>query len=348
MLVAELIHMRAELTESKSKKEVLESELHNLLLQLHSSQLSKLPDSLGNQRQDQHFKPDVSAIKKKLEAEIRQSPIRIVSKEADELKFSAAAIEPAQYKAETVQLRAENAALRNEVLGLTSEVYGAKLAAKYLDKELAGRIQQLQLLGREMRGDIRDKLWRQLESEILLQRHKTVVRACRRNSSLNNSDKCPKPEPETMTEGTEQFGDIRTVMVKRKPDQGLGISITGGREHGVPILISELEANGPASLSEQLYIGDAILFVNEIDLRNACHREAVDILQQQTGDCTLQVQYIAADDSDNSLEEDGFHFRFFDEEDGCDTNNLNNPRGQEELINTPTAPRTPDSTPASR
>lgn len=77
----------------------------------------------------------------------------------------------------------------------------------------------------------------------------------------------------------------------------------------MPILISELEPNGPAALSEQLYIGDAILFVNEIDLRNACHREAVGILQQQTGDCTLQVQYIAADDSDNSLEEDGFHFR---------------------------------------
>lgn len=344
---AELIHMRAELIESKSKKEVLESELHNLLLQLHSSQLSKLPDSLSNKRQEQHLKPDVTAIKKKLEAEIRQSPIRIVNKESEELKFSPAAIEPAQCKAETAQLRSENAALRNEVLALTSEVYGAKLAAKYLDKELAGRIQQLQLLGREMRGDIRDKLWRQLESEILLQRHKTVVRACRRNSSLNSSEKCPKPEPETVTEGTEHFGDIRTVIVKRKPDQGLGISITGGREHGVPILISELEPNGPAALSEQLYIGDAILFVNEIDLRNACHREAVGILQQQTGDCALQVQYIAADDSDNSLEEDGFHFRFFDE-DVCDTNNLNNPRGPEEMINTPTAPRTPDSTPASR
>lgn len=70
-----------------------------------------------------------------------------VSKESDELKFSPAAVEPAQYKAETAQLRSENASLRNEVLALTSEVYGAKLAAKYLDKELAGRIQQLQLLG---------------------------------------------------------------------------------------------------------------------------------------------------------------------------------------------------------
>lgn len=70
-----------------------------------------------------------------------------------------------------------------------------------------------------------------------------------------------------------------------------------------------MEPNGPAAVSEQLYIGDAILYVNDIDLRNACHREAVSILQQQQGDCTLQVQYIAADESDNSLEEDGFNFR---------------------------------------
>lgn len=80
-------------------------------------------------------------------------------------------------------------------------------------------------LGRDMRGDIRDKLWRQLEAEILLQRHKTVVRACRRNSALNN-EKCSKPDSETVTDRTEQFGDIRNVLVKRLPDQGLGISIT--------------------------------------------------------------------------------------------------------------------------
>lgn len=74
-------------------------------------------------------------------------------------------------------------------------------------------------------------------------------------------------------------------------------------------MISELEARGPASLTEKLFIGDAILFVNDKDLRQACHKEAVDILQQQLGDCVLQVQYIAADDSDNSLEEDSYNFR---------------------------------------
>uniref|UniRef100_A0A6P7HCY9 Uncharacterized protein LOC114349341 n=1 Tax=Diabrotica virgifera virgifera TaxID=50390 RepID=A0A6P7HCY9_DIAVI len=345
---AELIHMRAELTDSKSKREVLENELHHLLLQLHSSQLSRLPDSLGNKRHDQYIKPEVNVIKQKLEAEIRQSPLRGAgSKDHEELKINPTLLEPAQYKANIMQLQSENATLRNEILALTSEVYGAKLASKYLDKELAGRIQQLQLLGREMRGDIRDKLWRQLESEILLQRHKTVVRACRRNSTLNGSEKGMKPEAESNTEATEHFGDVRTVAVKRKPDQGLGISITGGREHGVPILISELEPNGPAALSEQLYIGDAILFVNDIDLRNSCHREAVNILQQQQGDCTLQVQYIAADDSDNSLEEDGFNFRFF-EESVCDANNATNYKSTDDMINTPTAPRTPESSSGSR
>lgn len=78
-----------------------------------------------------------------------------------------------------------------------------------------------------MRGDIRDKLWRQLESEILLQRHKTVVRACRRNSMVYNNEKSSqKTEIDSIPEKTEHFGDIRTVVVKRKSGQGLGISIT--------------------------------------------------------------------------------------------------------------------------
>lgn len=67
--------------------------------------------------------------------------------------------------------------------------------------------------------------------------------------------------------------------------------------------------NGPAALCGNLFVGDAILSVNSVDLRQACHREAVDILQKQTGDCVFEVQYIAADDSDNSLSEDGYNFQ---------------------------------------
>lgn len=54
------------------------------------------------------------------------------------------------------------------------------------------RIQQIQLLGRDMRGAEHDKLWNQLEAEIHLHRHKTVIRACRGRN--NRKKKLPLPE----------------------------------------------------------------------------------------------------------------------------------------------------------
>ena len=53
------------------------------------------------------------------------------------------------------------------------------------------RIQQIQLLGRDMRGAEHDKLWNQLEAEIHLHRHKTVIRACR--GRANRKKKLPTP-----------------------------------------------------------------------------------------------------------------------------------------------------------
>ncbi len=57
--------------------------------------------------------------------------------------------------------------------------------------------------------------------------------------------------------------------------------LQGGKEHGVPILISEIHEGQPADRCKGLFIGDAILSVNGIDLRNAKHSEAVQILSQQ-------------------------------------------------------------------
>ncbi|XP_013177586.1 PREDICTED: Golgi-associated PDZ and coiled-coil motif-containing protein-like [Papilio xuthus] len=225
-------------------------------------------------------------------------------------------------RAEAAQLARENAALRDTVLALHSELFGARLATKYLDKELAGRIQQLQLLGRDMRSEVRDSLWAQVEAEILLQRHKTLVRVCRGLSPRPPRPRAPAARP-------------RTVRVRRSPHLGLGISVTGGREHGVPILISELEAGGPAALTGELYVGDAILAINDLDLTQACHKEAVQALQSVKGDCALCVQFIATDDDDR-LSEDNYRFPLYPE-DGevfCEEGDGSGA--------TPTAPRTPD------
>lgn len=63
--------------------------------------------------------------------------------------------------------------------------------------------------------------------------------------------------------------------------------IQGGKEHGVPILISEIHPTQPAERCGGLHVGDAILAVNNINLRDAKHKEAVTILSQQVRD-TLQ------------------------------------------------------------
>ena len=46
---------------------------------------------------------------------------------------------PAQLEADMQELKRENYDMKQYVLALQGEVYGARLAAKYLDKELAGR-----------------------------------------------------------------------------------------------------------------------------------------------------------------------------------------------------------------
>ncbi|VDL90119.1 unnamed protein product [Schistocephalus solidus] len=81
-----------------------------------------------------------------------------------------------------VSLKAQSAC--EKIARAEDEVYGARMAAKYLDKELAGRIQQIQLVCQKMDGPEYERLWNTLESEILLHRHKTVIRACRGRLNL--------------------------------------------------------------------------------------------------------------------------------------------------------------------
>ncbi|CAC5425658.1 Golgi-associated PDZ and coiled-coil motif-containing protein [Mytilus coruscus] len=289
--------MRSDMIEMKSSKALVEKELHNVLLQLHSLQLQK--------QAEKGIEADSTSIMKKLEDELQ----------AQKAEF----LNMAKLEAEVKELRKENTELRQYVLALQGEVYGARLAAKYLDKELAGRIQQIQLLGRDMRGAEHDKLWNQLEAEIHLHRHKTVIRACRGRN--NWKKKLPVPAGHDFKSLRKQhgLGDVRKVLIQKGADDGLGLSITGGKEHGVPILISEIHEGQPADRCENLYVGDAILSVNSIDLRNAKHAEAVQVLSQQTGDIELEVMFVSPDeDSDDENheyeDENGFRYRIYDDE----------------------------------
>lgn len=74
------------------------------------------------------------------------------------------------------------------------------------------------------------------------------------------------------------IGELRTVKFYKDAKEALGLSITGGKEHGLPILISEIHPNGLTWRCGQLYVGDSILSANKSDLRDAKHADAVRIL----------------------------------------------------------------------
>lgn len=175
------------------------------------------------------------------------------------------------------------------------------------------RIQQIQLLGRDMRGSEHDRLWNQLEAEIHLHRHKTVIRACRGRGKTKN---LPSP-PEENGSGRKGVGELRQVLLKKEPSEGLGISITGGKEHGVPILISEIHPGQPAERAGSLFVGDAILSVNGEDLRSAKHSEAVALLSAQKQSLALELLYLTPDcDSDDEANvflssDDGSSFNLY-------------------------------------
>ena len=98
------------------------------------------------------------------------------------------------------------------------------------------RIQQIQLLGRDMRGSEHDQLWNQIEAEIHLHRHKTVIRACRGRKDPNNKAPAPPPpEPQALEDEDDSdskarkrrgIGEPRTVVIQKSKTEGLGISIT--------------------------------------------------------------------------------------------------------------------------
>ncbi|XP_049579009.1 beta-2-syntrophin isoform X2 [Syngnathus scovelli] len=85
---------------------------------------------------------------------------------------------------------------------------------------------------------------------------------------------------------------VRKVRVVKQESGGLGISIKGGRENRMPILISKIFPGLAADQSRALRVGDAILSVNGNDLREATHDLAVQVLKKAGKQVTLEVKYI--------------------------------------------------------
>ncbi|RMC14937.1 hypothetical protein DUI87_07114 [Hirundo rustica rustica] len=81
----------------------------------------------------------------------------------------------------------------------------------------------------------------------------------------------------------------RCVKVLKQELGGLGISIKGGKENKMPILISKIFKGLAADQTQALYVGDAILAVNGTDLRDATHDEAVQALKRAGKEVLLEA-----------------------------------------------------------
>ncbi|OAF67496.1 hypothetical protein A3Q56_04776 [Intoshia linei] len=75
--------------------------------------------------------------------------------------------------------------------------------------------------------------------------------------------------------------DVRLVTLDKKDStqNDIGISIKGGIEIGFPIIVSQIFPDSLASKCKHLHVGDVIMSVNGLSLKDKTHSEAVKILK---------------------------------------------------------------------
>lgn len=84
------------------------------------------------------------------------------------------------------------------------------------------------------------------------------------------------------------------VQITRQRQGGLGLSIKGGAEHKLPILISRIYKDQAADVTGQLFVGDAIIKVNGEYITACPHDDAVNILRNAGDIVVLTVKHYRA------------------------------------------------------
>ncbi|XP_078584524.1 gamma-2-syntrophin-like isoform X1 [Branchiostoma floridae x Branchiostoma japonicum] len=86
----------------------------------------------------------------------------------------------------------------------------------------------------------------------------------------------------------------RSVILRRQKSGGLGLSIKGGAEHNIPVLISRIFKDQAADQTGQLFVGDAIIKVNGVNVEHSTHDDVVQHLKNSPDDVKLTVRYYRA------------------------------------------------------
>lgn len=100
--------------------------------------------------------------------------------------------------------------------------------------------------------------------------------------------------PTLSTAGPPTESKERMVQITRQKLGGLGLSIKGGAEHKLPILISRIYKDQAADVSGQLFVGDAVIKVNGEYITACPHDDAVNILRNAGDIVVLTVKHYRA------------------------------------------------------
>ncbi|XP_052872295.1 gamma-1-syntrophin isoform X1 [Anopheles cruzii] len=103
----------------------------------------------------------------------------------------------------------------------------------------------------------------------------------------------PAPTPTNATHPPIESKE-RMVQITRQKVGGLGLSIKGGAEHKLPILISRIYKDQAADATGQLFVGDAIIKVNGEYITACPHDDAVNILRNAGDIVVLTVKHYRA------------------------------------------------------
>ncbi len=165
-LEAENLHLKTELQESQKSLTKVDTEKRYLLCCLQSSMLETHVMKTGG----------ASVSREAMEKLSDKVQLKLANEMAS---FQRIDWDSRRVQDQVSELSEENFQLRKERAELESELVGARLDAKYLDKELAGRIQQIQiLLASNASQEHKQQVWAQIESEMHLQRSKTIANMC--------------------------------------------------------------------------------------------------------------------------------------------------------------------------
>lgn len=301
-LEAELVHLREELANTQATIEKLSREK----VYLSSALQSSLAKNHKVQYPDEDLKSEKSVedVEDSEQVEdVEETEATVTTSKMGDKKIVTASRDVEICSA----LLAENKRLRADVIELESEMVGARLDNVYLDKELAGRIQQIQLLlANNTPSDVKEKMWTQIESEMCLQRSKTIAQMCRTKQEvrtrLAEADSVDQTVEKTAEPEDLQERRGKQVMVLKNPADDLGIAILGGKEHNLPIIISEIFANSAVSRASRIQAGDIIKVVNDEDFTSKTHTDAVYYLSALRGQILFDLKsadVVSEDDPSN-------------------------------------------------